>query len=515
MLGWNAQPNQSSMTESTALAVDLTGSAYISGTTTAQRFPVTPNALDSGPPEFFTIFLSKFGPGGQLMYSALLGNADPQNGGGGPIGVSGLAVDATGSAYVTGQAGSLWPITSGVYQPQIPGAMPYAAPFVTKVSADGTSLVYSTFLGDGYKGAGIAVLPNGKAIVAGSLPGSNYPVTPDAYQASGDNSYVSELNASGTQLVYSTLFGVSSTVNALALDSDGDIWIAGQNRNGQLPMVRPLQSVFPLSGPLGSLIASFVAQFDPSGRALKFSSFLGGTASGVATGLAVDSNHHAHVSGAAEPGMFTTPGAYLGEVTPPPANFEGLHDYVALIDSAAGAPALCIRFPQNSGLFWGPITVGTTQDISLVVTSCGTQPLVISSISTASSVFPVPPATNLCTQSLPVGQSCTVAIHFAPTAKSDYGSTLTLESTASMPGAALPLFGSGVVPQISLPGGNVLFDPAILGQTTRSAALLIQNVGGAPLVLDLTKSTVSADFALSKITIARQRCRANRRAFCS
>jgi hypothetical protein len=234
---------------------------------------------------------------------------------------------------------------------------------VTKVSADGGSLIYSTFLGDGYRGAGIAVLPNGNAIVAGSSPSTSYPVTPDAYQAGSGSSYLSELNASGTQLVYSTLFGVTSTVNALALDPDGDIWIAGQNSNGQLPMVKPLQSVLPLPDPLATSIVSFVALFDPSGHTLKFSSFLGGTANSLATGLAVDQNHHAHVSGAAEPGMFTTPAAYLGEVAPDPANSAGLHDYVSLIDSATDAPAMCIGFPQNSGLVWGPITVDTGQDI--------------------------------------------------------------------------------------------------------------------------------------------------------
>jgi hypothetical protein len=112
------------MTESTALALDVAGNAYISGTTTTQGFPVTAGALNSGPVQYFTIFLSKFGPAGQLIYSALLGNAAPHYGGGDPIGVSGLAMDATGNAYVTGQAGSLWPTTLGAYQPQIPGASP-------------------------------------------------------------------------------------------------------------------------------------------------------------------------------------------------------------------------------------------------------------------------------------------------------------------------------------------------------------------------------------------------------
>lgn len=500
LLGGNMQTNGSSSTEGTALALDAAGNAYISGTTDSPGFPVTPGALNSGPPSYptsyFTIFLSKFGPAGQLVYSALLGTADPQNGGGGPIGASGVAVDAADSAYVTGQAGSLWPVTSGAYQPQIAGAMPYAAPFVTKISANGASRVYSTFLGDGYQQAGIAVLPNGNVMVAGSGPGANYPVTPDAYQASNGSSYLSELNATGTQLVYSTLFGTSSTIGAFALDPDGDIWIAGQNGTGQFPLVKPLQSVLPLPGS-GVTSVAYIAQFDPTAHTLKFSSFFGGTIRAFAEGLAIDRNHRAHMSGAAEPGMYTTPGAYVAE-EPPSAPFnDATYDFQALIDSAAEAPALCIAYPQNSGLFWGPITVGTGQDIQLKVTSCGTQPLTISSIAAADSVFTVPPATNQCTQSLPVGQSCTVSIRFAPTAKADYGSTLTFQSNASIPEAVLPLYGSGVVPQISLLGGDLVFDSTLVGQTTRPAALFVLNQGGAPLVVDLTKTTLPENFKLS------------------
>jgi hypothetical protein len=90
--------------------------------------------------------LVKFNPTGGLVYSAVLGTADPQNGGGGPIGASVVTVDSAGDAFVAGQAGTLWPITGNAYLTQIAGTNPYASPFVMKVAPDAKSVLYSTYL---------------------------------------------------------------------------------------------------------------------------------------------------------------------------------------------------------------------------------------------------------------------------------------------------------------------------------------------------------------------------------
>src|SRR5262249_18194826 len=169
----------------TSVAVDSSGNAYVTGNTTDATFPVTPGALHAvqnnttGGGDTL-IFLSKFLPTGALSYSALVGDAAPQNGGGGPIGAGPVAIDAAGNAYIYGNAGTLWPITAGVFQPTIPGPFPFAAPFVSKVAPDGASLLYSTFVGSGFQSQSIVVDGTGQVILSGFGPNSDYPVTADA-----------------------------------------------------------------------------------------------------------------------------------------------------------------------------------------------------------------------------------------------------------------------------------------------------------------------------------------------
>ncbi len=499
LLGGQSPSQNSANTSVTALTVDTTGNVYVAGDTTSGVFPVTMGALDNGKPGFpvSQLFLSKFSPTGTLVYSALLGDPDPQNGGGGPTGVAALAVDKAGDAFVAGQAGSLWPTTSGAYLRQIPGPQPYAAPFVTAVAPDAGSVLYSTYLDYAYQVSGIVVVPNGNVFVAGSGAGATYPTTPDAYQPRSSNpanSFLTELNATGSNLVYSTLLGDSTYyLNALAIDGDGDLWVAGQTKSPQFPLVTPLQSAFPLYNIFPGQ-ASTLSQFDPTGTTLKFSTFLGGTASSLATGVAIDSSHRAHVAGAASFGLYTTAGTYLAQVPRPASGYEtNTYPYVALVDTSVPAPALCIS--PNNDLSWGQVTAGTSLDVKLKVTSCGTQPLTISSISVAANVFTVPAAENGCTQTLAVGQSCTLSVRYSPTTLETDNSTLALESDASVAQAVLSINGKGVVPKLVAMNAP-LFDYTLVGQTSQPVQLLIQNAGGAPLILNLDNTKISGDFSL-------------------
>ena len=165
------------------VAVDTNGNAYISGTTDSPAFPVTALNVVRPPAGSDVVFVAKFLTTGALGYSSLLGDVSPQNGGGGLIGLAGIAADSAGGAYITGAGGTLWPTTSGAFQTTIPGTMPFAAPlFVTKLSPDGSSVVYSTFLGDGGQPTGITVNGTGEAFVTGIFPSSNFPTTMNAYQ---------------------------------------------------------------------------------------------------------------------------------------------------------------------------------------------------------------------------------------------------------------------------------------------------------------------------------------------
>jgi hypothetical protein len=427
---------QGAETASTGLTVDANGNAYLAGDTQSSLFPTTQGALYGGTPSFLSsqVFLSKFSPTGTLMYSALLGDPDIQLTGAGPTGVSGVSVDAAGDVYLSGEAGALWPTTSGAYLRQMGATATNTGPFVTKVAPDGGSLIYSTYLDSACCVSGIAVLPGGEVFVAGNGAGSTYPTTPNAYQpastSSGTAVFLTELNASGSGLVYATLFGSAGySVHAFAMDPDGDLWLAGQAGTAQFPFVAPLQDVLPPAAGFDGASASTLSQFDPTGTTLKFSTFLGGTATSLATGLAIDNNHRAHVAGSATYGLYTTPGVYMAAVPTPAADLAGtLYGYMALVDPTVAAPALCVK--PNSALYWGPVTVGTFLDIQLTVTSCGTLPLTISSVATAASVFTVPVAENACTQTLPVGQSCTLSVRYSPTTPETDSSTLTIQSNA-------------------------------------------------------------------------------------
>jgi hypothetical protein len=474
----------------TAIALDNTGNAYITGNTISPFFPTTPGAVNKGIPAYTRSqnFLSKFNPSGTLIYGAMLGDPDPQNGGGGPIGASAVTVDTSGDAFVAGEAGTLWPTTSGAYLRQIPGPQPYATPFVTEVAPDGGSILYSTFLDYAYEVIGIAVLPNGNVFVAGSAGGFTYPTTPNAYQPSstGGKAFLTELNSTGSALVYATLFGDPGfNLLAFTMDPDGDLWLAGQTGSPQFPLVSPLQSTLPLGS------TSTLSQFDPTGTTLKFSTFLGGTSIGLATGVSVDANHRAHVTGATGFGLYTTPGAYLGQV--PNSSPGAVYAYAVLVDTSVAAPALCLK--PNGQLNWGSVVAGTSQDVSVTITNCGTLPLNVTNVVPGSSVFTVPAAENECSQTIPAGQSCTLAVRYSPTTQETEASTLTLTSNASVTQAVLLLSGSGIVATLVVENAPQ-FDYTLVGQTSQPIRLVIQNTGGAALTINLANSKISGDFSL-------------------
>jgi hypothetical protein len=485
---------QNASTTVTAMAVDAAGNAYISGDTSSSLYPYTVGALNNGPPtaQASQVFLSKFDPMGNVTYSAFLGDPDfqPNIGGEGATGVYALALDSSGNAYVAGTAGTLWPTTSSVYLQQNPGTQP----FLAKVAAGGGSFVYSTLLPTSYI-TGVVALADGSAFVAGYGAPATYPTTANAYQASSsalNNSFLTEVNPSGSDLTYSTFFGDSTAeLMALALDPNGDLWVAGRTAQPTFPLVTPMQNVMPVYGETPPIVTT-LSQFDPTGTTLKFSTFLGGAAASGATALAIDASHRAHVTGAASYGLYTTSGAYLASVPAPSFPYSSdVFSYVALVDPSVPAPAVCVN---GSELYWSPVTVGTYGDEPITITNCGTLPLTISGAAAATAVFTVPTAEDGCTQPLAVGQSCTLSVRYTPTAVTTDTSTLTIQSNASISETVLALTGSGVVPQIRV-SNSIGFNFTQVGQTT-SGQLLILSVGGAPLTLNAAGISITGDFSL-------------------
>jgi hypothetical protein len=281
----------------TGIAVDDSGSVYVSGTTGSSDFP-TVNAFQSSMTTGGDAFLAKLSPDGSaLLYSTYIGGA------GGNLGY-GLAVDGSGNAYVTGRTYSAsFPTTPGAFQTALHGAQDA---FVTKINpslAGAASLVYSTYLGGSYRDIayGIAVDRSGDAYVTGETGSIDFPTTAGAFQSvnrGNTNAFMTEMNAAGSALVYSTYLGGSRQDYGygIAVDGSGIAYLAGMTRSTDFAITTgAFQTTFG-----GGDRDAFVAKIDPSqagAASLVYSTYLGGKGNDSGYGIAVDSSGNAYVTG--------------------------------------------------------------------------------------------------------------------------------------------------------------------------------------------------------------------------
>ncbi len=315
---WNAAGNQliysihfggSGTDYATGLAVDSTGSAYVVGSTWSTDFPVTANAFQKTLNGSYNAFVAKVSADGtHLVYASLLGGGSERTGG--------IAVDASGAAYVTGTTGGNFPATAGAFQ-STPGANCTAAwtyanfplmgdAFVAKVSPDGGSLEYASYLGGscGEYGNGILANADGTAWVVGQTSSADFPVTADALQTACDGGFaegfLARVSAAGDSLEYSTYLGGGNyaTVSASARDAAGNLYLTGQSDGFAQPaspgayQPQPIGSCYFMSfgppeyTPDGN---AFVLKLNPAGTAVTGLTYLGSACFSSGAGIAVDS----------------------------------------------------------------------------------------------------------------------------------------------------------------------------------------------------------------------------------
>lgn len=253
----------------------------------------------------------------------------------------GIAVDSSGSAYVTGQTDSLDFPVSDALQKSLGGGtcgttldvFPCFDVFVTKLSASGSSVVYSTYLGgsgDDF-GKGIALDASGNAYVTGYTDSADFPLlSPFQPNYSGGNcgsaadpvpcfdAFVAKLNSSGSALVYSTYLGGSGQDLAagVALDAAGEATIVGSTSSRDFPITAgALQTSF-----AGGTLDAFVTRLDRSGSKAVYSTYLGGGDEDRGQGIAVDAAGNALVTGSTASRDFPTSQALQ------PANAGGTCD---------------------------------------------------------------------------------------------------------------------------------------------------------------------------------------------
>jgi hypothetical protein len=375
----------SSVDTGNAIAIDRFGNAYVAGETSSTDFPTTPGVFQSPSSDADNGFVTKLSPSGSsFVYSLLLGGGDSDSiqslaldtehrvyvtgftcstnfpvenafqpvtiaqncaDGGGDAFVtrinaagtdldystyldgsfesfgSGIAVDSTFHAYVTGSTESPdFPTTPGAFQrilkakiiPGFPHDTHESNAFITKFSPDGASLVYSTYLGGSVNdvATAIALDSSGRACVTGGTQSGDFPVTSGAFQKTlhgTQDAFVTQLQITGSGLFYSTFLGGSGvdTGKSVAVDSLGRAHVTGTTFSSDFPVSNAIQAHF------GGSQDAFVSKLSANGAALFYSTYLGGAAADSSNSIRLDSNGAAYIGGSTSSADFpTTSGAF-------------------------------------------------------------------------------------------------------------------------------------------------------------------------------------------------------------
>lgn len=329
------------------IALDAVGEAYIIGQTDSTNFPVTPGAFQTSLRGKVNAFVSKLNSDGSaLLYSTYLGGTDWDFG-------SGIALDSDNNAYVTGGTRSVdFPVTAGSVQTRFGGGLWDV--FVSKLSPDGRSLVYSTYLGGdggnqqafGDVGWAIAVDASRSAYVTGDGT-PNFPITPGAFQTTCKggvlNAFVSKINPAGSSLVYSTYVGGSSSFDwgdAIKVDAEGNAYVGGNANSSDFPITAGAFQKSYRGGTDG-----VVFRLNPTGSALQYSTFLGGSAYEVIQSIALDKAGDAYVTGITYSSDFPSTG-----------------DALQPINRGAGDAFITELNPQGSALIYSSYFGGGNMD---------------------------------------------------------------------------------------------------------------------------------------------------------
>ncbi len=342
------------------LAVDAAGNIYIAGSTSSQEFPLH-NAFQSTPGSGFVVKLSA--DGSQLLYSTYF-----------PDSINALAVDSAGAVYV---AGTTW-LTTFPVTPGLPAGHVslYSIPitvgaFLTKLSADGSHIVYSTVLsgasvdcgagsscytgGRSTTGLAVAVDAAGEAYLAGNTNTNDLPTTPSAFLTKGPGAFVAKVNAAGSALAYLTYISPTNFIYtpnanpaviaaAIAVDAVGDAFLAGATFDPSLPATTgAYQSTF--SGPYQPGVTyplpptdAFALKLNPAGTAVVWASYLGGSGVDAAKSVALDASGNVWLSGTTASATFPNKQGWV----------QSGSDFLAAFNPSGSALVYSARYPNDA-----------------------------------------------------------------------------------------------------------------------------------------------------------------------
>lgn len=289
-----------------------------------------------------------------------------------PAVINALAVDPAGNIYVAGSTNSPnFPVTPGLPAGPLGGSVPMIfGAFLTKISADGSRIVYSTLIAGHGKdcgagstcflstrsttGVAVAVDPAGNAYLAGNTDTNDLPTTPGAFLAKGTGAFVAKVNVAGNALAYLTHLSATNfvftpfanpanTATALAVDAAGNAYVTGATFDPSFPATAgAYQTTF--AGPYQPGVPyplpptdAFAAKLNPTGTALVWATYIGGKAADAAKSVALDSSGNVWIAGATASPDF-----------PDAQGWSGGGDFLTGLTPSGSALAYSARYPNDA-----------------------------------------------------------------------------------------------------------------------------------------------------------------------
>ena len=348
-----------------AIAVDSNNDAYIAGVTNSSNFPTKGpgQSTNAGNGDAFVTQVNATGTA--LLYSTYIGGSGSDT-------ATAIAVRA-GNAFITGNTTSTnFPNTA----PQSGGTTVYpfqttpgggTDAFVTEINTTGDHLVFSSYLGGSGAdfGQGIAVDSTGNVYVTGSTQSANFPTANPLQGANNGNgdAFVTEVNFTGTQILYSTYLGgsqadVSQAIQVTTAGGNANVYVTGYTFSADFPLASPYQATN--AGSPDAFVAELTINTTTEASALTFSTYLGGSGDDRAYGLGLDGTGNVYITGATLSTDFpTSSGAFQ-------TTNHGLADAFVAKLSAAGSALLYSTYLGGSGVDQGSAVAVTSAGVAYV-----------------------------------------------------------------------------------------------------------------------------------------------------
>ena len=327
------------------LAVGSDGFIVVAGTAASVDFPTTAGAFQETTTGGTDGFVARFHPGGFLVWSTRLGGSGNDE-------ATALALDDDGVVTAVGLAFSNnFPTTPGAFDTSYNSIALTDDGWVARLTADGSALVWSTYLGGNLRDElrDVALDAAGRPVVVGLTGASNFPATGGAFDssfngagASNTDAIVARFSADGSALEWATYLGGAGIVegNGLALAANGDVLVVGETRSTDFPVA--LDALQPQFG--GGTCDGFLTRLSADGSALVWSTFLGGGGDDALQSVALTSGDQATAVGS------TTSSDVLVKFLPSLglASGSGGASSTAGLGGAAGAPVAGGGFAGSS-----------------------------------------------------------------------------------------------------------------------------------------------------------------------